>query len=339
MTGQEYPSRKDIFSTDCVPGFRIGHAQNFDAMTGCTVIIAEGGAVAGVDQRGGSPGTRETDLLRPMHMVEKVNAVLLTGGSAFGLNAASGVMQYLEERKLGFNTGVARVPIVPAAVLFDLAIGDPKVRPGHEMGYQACLNASAGSVEQGNAGAGCGATVGKVFGMAGAMKSGIGYSALEMSAGVFVGAVVAVNTFGDVVDYHTGEIIAGARPVKKAGITLGGKESFANTLDVMRTMAGKAIMKFVTSQNTTIGAILTNARLTKEEANKVAQMAQNGLALALRPAHTMLDGDTLFTMASGKKATDVNIVGSFAPLVVAQAIMNAIKYAESAGGLPAVNSL
>jgi L-aminopeptidase/D-esterase-like protein len=339
MTGQQLLTNNDFFCTDCVPGFRIGHAQNMDALTGCTVIIAEDGAIGGVDQRGGSPGTRETDLLRPMHMVEKVNAVLVTGGSAFGLNAAAGVMQYLEERKLGFDTGVARVPIVPAAVLFDLAIGDSGIRPDNAMGYQACQNAVAGPPAQGNAGAGCGATVGKIFGMAGAMKSGIGYAAVEITPGVFVGAVVAVNSFGDVVNYHNGEIIAGARPVKKAGITLGGKETFANTLDVMRTMTGKAIMKFATSQNTTIGAVLTNARLSKEEANKVAQMAQNGFALALRPAHTMLDGDTLFTMASGKKAVDVNIIGSFAPLAVAQAIINAVKFADSAGGLPAVKSL
>ena len=339
MSGSLYLNKVNFLPNDSVPGFRIGHAQNCDALTGCTVIIAEDGAVGGVDQRGGSPGTRETDLLRPLHLVEKVNAVLLTGGSAFGLNAASGVMQYLEERKLGFNTGVTRVPIVPAAVLFDLAIGDPSIRPDNEMGYKACQNAVADLPAQGNAGAGCGATVGKIFGMAGAMKSGIGYAAVEITPDVFVGAIVAVNTFGDVVEYHNGEIIAGARPVKKAGITLGGKDTFANTLDVMRTMAGKAILKFAASQNTTIGAVLTNARLTKEEANKVAQMAQNGLALALSPAHTMLDGDTLFTMASGKKAVDVNIIGSFAPLAVAQAINNAVKFADSAGGLPAVNSL
>ena len=339
MTGQLSLPNNDLFCLECVPGFRIGHAHNSDALTGCTVIIAEDGAVGGVDQRGGSPGTRETDLLRPLHMVEKVNAILLTGGSAFGLNAAAGVMKYLEERKLGFNTGVARVPIVPAAVLFDLALGEPGIRPDHEMGYQACMNAISGCPAQGNVGAGCGASVGKVYGMAGAMKSGIGYAAMEISPGLYVGAIVAVNTFGDVVDFRNGEIIAGARPVKKAGITLGGKGPFVNTLDVMRTMAGKAIMKFATSQNTTIGAVLTNARMTKEEANKLAQMSQNGLALALRPAHTMLDGDTLFTMASGKKAIDVNIIGSFAPLVVAQAIMNGINSVDSAGGLPAANSL
>lgn len=336
---EHYASTIGFLPIDRVPGFRIGHAQNCDALTGCTVIIAEKGAVGGVDQRGGSPGTRETDLLRPMHMVEKANAVLLTGGSAFGLNAASGVMQFLEEQKMGFNTGVARVPIVPAAVLFDLAIGDPSVRPDHKMGYEACVNAYEGNnPDQGNFGAGCGATVGKIFGMAGAMKSGIGHAAMEVTPGVFIGAVVAVNTFGDVVDYQTGELIAGARPVTKAGITIGGKEKFANTLDVMRSMTGKAIMKFASSQNTTLGVVLTNARLSKEETNKLAQMAQNGLALALRPAHTMLDGDTIFALAAGKKAVDVNILGSFAPLVVAQAINNAVKFAESAGDLPAVNS-
>jgi L-aminopeptidase/D-esterase-like protein len=207
------------------------------------------------------------------------------------------------------------------------------------MGYEACSNAIKGKPDQGNFGAGCGATVGKIFGMAGAMKSGIGHAAMEVTPGVFIGAVVAVNTFGDVVDYQSGEIIAGARPVTKAGITIGGKEKFANTLEVMRSMTGKAIMKFASSQNTTIGVVLTNARLSKEETNKLAQMAQNGLALALRPAHTMLDGDTIFALAAGNKAIDVNILGSFAPMVVAQAIDNAVRFAEPAGSLPAINSV
>ncbi len=322
-----------------ISGIRIGQEQNNKALTGCTVIIAEDGAVGGVDQRGGSPGTRETDLLRPMHMVENIHAVLLTGGSAFGLNAATGVMKYLEENKIGFNTGVIPVPIVPAAVLFDLAIGDPSIRPDLQMGYQACINASTESPMQGNYGAGCGATVGKIFGMLSAMKSGIGQAALEISSGVFVGAIVAVNAFGDVVDPSSGDILAGARPVQKGPLKLGGKNKFANTLDVLRTFTGQTIMKFASSQNTTIGAVITNARLTKEEANKVAQMAQNGLALTINPAHTMMDGDTLFTMATGKKKIDVNIIGAFAPIVVAQAIINAVTFALPEAGLPAYTNL
>ncbi len=321
-----------------IPGFRCGQAPNDAALTGCTVVIAEDGAVGGIDQRGGAPGTRETDLLRPLHMVQKVHAVLLTGGSAFGLNAASGVMQYLEEQKIGFNTGAARVPIVPAAVLYDLAVGDANIRPDHAMGYEACCNATNQPPQQGNFGAGCGATVGKIFGMAGAMKSGIGEAALEISPGIFVGAIVAVNTFGDVLDPDNGGILAGARPVEKAVFHLGGKEKFADTLDTMRTFTGKTIMKFASSQNTTIGVVMTNARCTKEEANKVAQMAQNGLALTLSPAHTMLDGDTLFSMATGKKNMDVNVIGGYAPYVVAQAILNAVRAANPVEQLPSHNS-
>jgi L-aminopeptidase/D-esterase-like protein len=322
-----------------ISGIRIGQEQNNNALTGCTVIIAEEGAVGGIDQRGGSPGTRETDLLRPMHMVENIHAVLLTGGSAFGLNAAAGVMKYLEENKIGFNTGVVPVPIVPAAVLFDLAIGDPSIRPDLQMGYQACTNASTEPPIQGNFGAGCGATVGKIFGMLSAMKSGIGQAALEISSGVFIGAIVAVNAFGDVIDPSSGDILAGARPVQKGPLQLGGKNKFANTLDVLRTFTGQTIMKFASSQNTTIGAVITNARLTKEEANKVAQMAQNGLALSINPAHTMMDGDTLFTMATGKKKIDVNIIGAFAPMVVAQAIINAVTFAQPVAGLPSYKNL
>jgi L-aminopeptidase/D-esterase-like protein len=322
-----------------ISGIRIGQEQDNDALTGCTVIIADEGAVGGVDQRGGSPGTRETDLLRPMHMVENIHAILLTGGSAFGLNAAAGVMKYLEENKIGFNTGVVPVPIVPAAVLFDLAIGDSSIRPDLQMGYQACINASTVPPMQGNFGAGCGATIGKIFGMLSAMKSGIGQAAMEISSGVFIGAIVAVNAFGDVINPYSGDILAGARPVQKGPLLLGGKNKFANTLDVLRTFTGQTIMKFASSQNTTIGAVITNARLTKEEANKVAQMAQNGLALSINPAHTMMDGDTLFTMATGKKKIDVNIIGAFAPIVVAQAIINAVTFALPVAGLPSYKNL
>ena len=317
-----------------VPGFRVGHAQDMDALTGCTVVLCEKGAVGGVDQRGGAPGTRETDLLRPMHLVEKVHAVLLTGGSAFGLDAASGVMRYLEERKVGFDAGVAKVPIVPAAVLFDLGIGRADVRPDASMGYQACQNANRNPVAQGNAGAGTGATVGKILGPALSMKSGIGSASMVVGAGVVVGALVAVNALGDVVDPQTGTIIAGTRSAQVGPIHLGSEGYYADTLAVMKTLVGRSALGFASRGNTVIGVVATNARLSKEEANKVAQMAHDGLARAIRPAHTMLDGDTLFVMAAVSRKADVNIVGALAAEVVAQAILNAVLMADPAGGLP-----
>ncbi|OIO90448.1 MAG: peptidase S58 [Anaerolineae bacterium CG2_30_58_95] len=320
-----------------VPGLRVGHAQDDEALTGCTVILCEKGAVGGVDQRGGAPGTRETDLLEPVNAVEKVHAVLLAGGSAFGLDAASGVMRYLEEKGIGFNTGVARVPIVPAAILYDLAIGRAEVRPDLEMGYRAAASASAEAPAEGNAGAGTGATVGKIFGMKQAMKSGLGTASMEIGGGIIVGAIVAVNAFGDVVDPQTGRILAGARTTKLGPVRLGSTDYFADTLAVMKTLAGRAIMKLAMSRNTVIGVVATNAKFTKSEATKMAQMAQDGLARAIRPAHTMLDGDTIFAMATGQKKADVSIVGAFAAEVLAQAIVRAVKAAKPAGGLPSAS--
>ena len=320
-----------------VPGLRVGHAQDDEALTGCTVILCEKGAVGGVDQRGGAPGTRETDLLKPVNAVEKVHAVLLAGGSAFGLDAASGVMRYLEEKGIGFNTGVARVPIVPAAILYDLAIGRAEVRPDLEMGYRAAASASAEAPAEGNAGAGTGATVGKIFGMKQAMKSGLGTASMEIGGGIIVGAIVAVNAFGDVVDPQTGRILAGARTTKLGPVRLGSTDYFADTLAVMKTLAGRAIMKLAMSRNTVIGVVATNAKFTKSEATKMAQMAQDGLARAIRPAHTMLDGDTIFAMATGQKKADVSIVGAFAAEVLAQAIVRAVKAAKPAGGLPSAS--
>ncbi len=310
-----------------VPGIRVGHAQNLEAITGCTVILCEEGATGGVDQRGGAPGTRETDLLRPMHLVEKVHAVLLAGGSAFGLEAAGGVMSYLEERGIGFNAGVARVPIVPTAILFDLAIGDASVRPDAAMGRAACEAADDGPVEQGSVGAGTGATVGGLFGPAFQMKGGLGTTSVDLGGGLIVGALVAVNCFGDVIDPESGSIIAGARKPPA------GKE-FADTLATLRTFVGKAITRFA-SRNTVIGVVATNADLTKEEASKVAQMAHNGLARTIRPAHTMFDGDTIFTLATGKKKANVNVIGAYAAEVMAQAIVNGVRAATSLGGRPA----
>jgi len=321
-----------------VPGIRVGHAQNLDALTGCTVVLCESGAVGGVDQRGGAPGTRETDALRPMHLVDQVHGVLLTGGSAFGLDAASGVMRYLEERGVGFNTGVAKVPIVPAAVLFDLAIGRADIRPDAAMGYEACQKASNATPGQGNVGAGTGATVGKVLGPKQAMKSGIGTASMDIGGGIIVGAIVAVNAFGDVVDPENQQIIAGARSVSSGPIKIGATESFADTLQTMKTLVGRVVLDFAGRQNTVIGVVATNARLSKEEVNKVAQMAHNGLALTLRPAHTMMDGDTIFALATGQRKADVNIVGAFAAQVTAQAIIQAVKAAQPAGGLPAASA-
>lgn len=315
-----------------VPGIRVGHATNTSALTGCTVVLCDRaggrGAVGGVDQRGGAPGTRETDLLRPMHLVKEVHAVLLAGGSAFGLAAAEGVVRYLEERRAGFNARVARVPIVPAAILFDLDVGDPAVRPDAEMGYAACLAASGGLVAEGNVGAGTGATVGKIWGMGRAMKSGLGSASVDLDGGLVVGALVAVNAFGDVIDPTNGRILAGARKMRSEG--------FADTLTTMRGFVGKTILRFVASvSSTVIGVVATNARLTKEEANKVAQMAHDGLARAIRPAHTLLDGDTLFALATGAKRADVNLIGAYAAEVVAQAIVRAARAAEGIPGFPA----
>jgi L-aminopeptidase/D-esterase-like protein len=317
-----------------IPGIQVGHAQDQQALTGCTVVICEGGAIGGVDQRGGAPGTRETDAMHPMHLVNEVHAVVLAGGSAFGLDAASGVVRYLEERGVGFDVRVARVPIVPAAILFDLGIGTSEVRPDADMGYQACLNASTQPPAEGNVGAGTGATVGKILGMAGAMKSGIGTASLEIGAGIIVGAIVAVNVFGDVIDPSSGQIVAGARLVQKGPIKVGKGPYFADTLCVMESLIGRTMLGFASRENTAIGIVATNAKLNKEQINKVAQMAQDGLARTVRPAHTMLDGDTIFALATGDKKADVNIIGAFGAEVFAQAVLRAIRTAESAAGLP-----
>ena len=312
-----------------VPGIRVGHATDPVGLTGCTVVLCEKGAVGGVDQRGGAPGTRETDLLRPLHLVQKVHAVLLAGGSAFGLAAADGAMRYLEEQGVGFDTRVARVPIVPAAILFDLDLGDPQARPDAAMGYAACQAATGGRVAEGNVGVGTGATAGRILGTARAMKSGLGTAAISLGGGLVVGALVAANPLGDVVDPQTGEILAGARKLQS--------DEVADTLAVMRGFVGKVAPRFASS--TVIGVVATNARLTKEEANKVAQMAQDGIARTVRPAHTLFDGDTLFALSTGNRRADVNLVGAYAAEVVAQAIVRGVRAAERTGGLPACRDL
>ena len=306
-----------------VPGIKVGHATDAEGLTGCTVVLCESGAVGGVDQRGGAPGTRETDLLRPMHLVQRVHAVMLAGGSAFGLAAADGAMRYLRERKIGFPTGSVRVPIVPAAILYDLGLGRSDVWPDAEMGYAACAAAGSGPVDEGNVGVGTGCSVGKVLGATHATKAGVGSACVHLGGGLAVGALVAVNAFGDVTD-ESGRILAGARPL------IG--EGFADTMALLRSPIGKLAMRVAGA--TVIGVVATNARLDKEDVNKVAQMAQDGLARAIRPAHTPFDGDTLFALSTGRIRTNVTLVGSYAAQVVAEAIWRAVRAAEPAGGLP-----
>ncbi|HET7010330.1 MAG TPA: P1 family peptidase [Anaerolineales bacterium] len=322
-----------------VPGIKVGQADDYEALTGCSVVLCERGAVGGVDVRGGAPGTRETDLLRPLHLVQRVHAVLLAGGSAFGLEAATGVVRYLEEKRIGFDTRVVRVPIVPAAILFDLGLGRSNVRPDATMGYEACRRASTDRPAEGNVGAGMGASVGKIFGTAGAMKAGIGTASLDLGGGVIVGALVAVNSLGDVVDPADGRILAGVRPVGRGPLRLGGAGPFADTMKMMRSVPGRTILRLASRANTVIGVVATNARLTKEQVNFVAQMAHDGVARAIRPAHTLLDGDCLFALSTGPKASDVNLVGAHAAEVVTQAILRATLAAHGAGGLPAARDL
>lgn len=325
--------RKSNAITD-VSGIEVGHAQDQEALTGCTVILCRKGAVAGVDVRGGAPGTRETNLLDPVNLVQKIHAIVLAGGSAFGLEAATGVMRYLEEHKIGFNTGVAKVPIVPAAILFDLNIGRTDIRPDAAMGYRAASAASSAPPMEGNVGVGTGASVGKMFGLSLAMKSGVGTASRDIGGGVRVGALVGVNAWGDVVDPQTGQIIAGLRSGKVGPLRVGKKDTFPGTMNMMKSIAGRSILRLATSTNTVIGVVATNAGLTKAQATKVAQMAQDGIAQTIRPAHTLLDGDTIFALSTGRAKADVSALGAFAAEVVAEAILRAVRQAASAGGLP-----
>ncbi len=320
-------SMKEINFTD-IDGILVGNAEDQQAATGCTVLISENGVTVGVDIRGGAPGTRETDLLNPVNLIEKVHAVFLAGGSAFGLDAGAGVMQFLEERKIGFDVQVTTVPIVCGAVLFDLTIGDHTVRPDKEMGYQACRNASNSPFRQGSIGAGTGATVGKICGMDRAMKSGLGCYALQVG-NVKIGALVAVNCLGDVVDPLTGRIVAGALSENRT--------KFVETEKVMiETHAEK---KNIFVSNTTIGVVTTNALLTKSQATKLASMAQNGYARTLRPAHTMFDGDTIFAMATGEIEADINVLGLLAARTMERAVVSAVMHATSLCGLPSSSDL
>ena len=318
---------KQIEFTD-IEGIEVGHAQNLNAATGCTVILCGDGATAGVDVRGGAPGTRETDLLNPVNMVQKIHAVMLAGGSAFGLDAAAGIMQYLEEKKIGFDVGVTRVPIVCGAVLFDLTLGDFKIRPDKEMGYSACVNATKTFCSQGNVGAGTGATVGKIMGMNRAMKSGLGCYALQVGD-LKVGALVAVNCLGDVIDPETGKKLAG--PLSIDGKTL------ADTEDIM--IQAYADKKNLFSGNTTIGVVATNAAFDKAQVTKLASMAQNGYARTMRPAHTMVDGDTIFTLSTGGVSADLSVAGLLAARVMERAVVNAVTNTTSLCGLKSYSDI
>jgi L-aminopeptidase/D-esterase-like protein len=314
-----------------VAGIEVGHHTLTERPTGCTVVLARGGAVGGVDVRGGGPGTREIALLDPVNSVQEVQAVVLSGGSAYGLDAASGVMRWLEERGVGFEAwGGNIVPIVIGAILFDLWIGDSSIRPGPDCGYAAAEAAKDGAVGEGSVGAGAGATVGRLAGLARAMKGGIGTASVTLPDGVVVGAIVAVNAVGDVVDPATGEIVAGIRAEDGSG--------FADARELIRSRSG---LEGGPGENTTIGVVATNATLTKAQATKMAQMAQDGLARAVYPAHTPWDGDTIFSLATGEIGGEPNliVIGAVAADVVAEAILNAVRSAEGLEGFPSVSDL
>ena len=311
-----------------IPGIEVGHYTDIEAVTGCTVILCKTGATAGVDIRGSAPGTRETDLLRPMNLVEKIHAILLSGGSAFGLDAAAGVMRYLEERGFGHQTSTCKVPIVSAAILFDLNTGNSKIRPGAEEGYKACLAATCQEVSEGCVGAGTGATVGKTLGIDRATKSGLGTASLEIVDGIIVAALMVVNAIGDVIDPETHKIMAGPRHSQK--------KSFLNSIELMKQ--GR-IEESPLLSNTTLGVVATNASLNKEQVNKVAQMAQDGIARAINPSHTMHDGDTIFVLSLGEKTGDVSVIGSLAAEVVSTAIIRAVLQAKAVAGIPAAKDM
>src|SRR6056297_2831660 len=305
-----------------MPGVRIGSWEDRKAATGCTVIIAENGAPTGVDVRGGAPGTRETDLLEPINLVDKVHGVFISGGSAFGLDSAGGIMQYLEERNIGFDVGVTKVPIVTGAVLFDLTFGDFKTRPGREAGYAAAAASEKDDLQEGSHGAGTGATVGKVKGMDYAMKGGLGTFCFE-SEGLYVGVVVAVNAFGNIYSPESKEFLAGVLD-----------EGKKNILDAEKMIIGmNNFQKDTFKGNTTIGVVMTNGKFDKTECKKIAQMAHNGFARTIRPSHTQMDGDSIFAMSTGQVEADVSVVGIMAAEVVAKAVQRAVKEAESIFGM------
>lgn len=312
-----------------VPGFAVGQASDFKNLTGCTVILCPPGTIGGVEVRGSAAGTRQLDALVGYHIVNEVQAVLLAGGSAFGLDASGGVMEFLEERGQGFDVAITRVPTVPAAVIFDLSVGNCRVRPDKTMGYHACQQARNDMVSEGSVGAGTGATVGKLFGISQATKGGLGTACVSGPQGLLVGALVVVNAFGDVLDYQTGKIIAGARrnPASR---------EFVGTAELIRR---GVVRRNFAEPNTTLGVIATNASLTREQTQKVAQMGHNGLARAITPVHTRFDGDTVFALSHPQVEADINMVGLLGEEALRQAIDRAIKTAHGLGVLPAYPDL
>jgi L-aminopeptidase/D-esterase-like protein len=333
--GHAAPSTRAEKGLTAVAGIKVGHHTLAERPTGCTVILVDGeGVPGGVAQVGGAPGTRETDLLDPLNMVDKVNAIVLSGGSAYGLDAAQGVVRYLEERNIGWKVGtLGVVPIVPSAILFDLGFGgNPKIRPAADCGYRAAEAASEAAVREGNVGAGAGATVGKM-GMGRAMKGGIGSASITLPNGLVVAAIVAINAVGDVVDPQTGQVVAGVRTQDGKGVA-----------DVRKLLRSGALIRPAAprpGENTTIGLVATNATLTKAEINRVAVMADDGFARAINPSHTSGDGDTIFSLATGRwegEAT-ASMIGALAAEAMAEAIVRAVVAAESLGGVPSAREL
>ena len=310
-----------------VPGVTVGHFTDTRRPTGCTVVLVEDGAACGVDVRGGAPGTRETELLDPVNMVPVVHGILLSGGSAFGLDAASGVMRHLEERGRGFAAGPARVPIVPAAVLFDLAVGDGRIRPDAAAGYAAARAATSGPVAEGSVGAGAGATVGKLWGMEHAMKGGVGTASIRLADGLVVAALVAVNAVGDIVDPADGRLVAGARTPE------------GRLRGSMRSLLAGETPPALQGSNTTLGVVATNASLTKAQATRVATMAHDGLARAIQPVHTPWDGDTLFALGAGSRSVSELLVGALAAEATARATLRAVRLARGLPGLPSAGEI
>jgi len=312
-----------------IQGVSVGHASDFEGLTGVTVILTPSGMTGGIDISGFATSSRQIDALSASHIVPKVHGICITGGSAYGLDAASGVMDYLEEKNSGFDVGVARIPIIPTAAIFDLRVGSAKRRPDKNMGYRACEQATNGKIAEGSIGVGTGATVGKFYGIEQAMKGGVGIAANTLNNGLVVGALVAVNAFGDIKDPISGKILAGARKAKKS-------MEFADTSGLMRKGVQRPISAF---QNTTIGVIVTNAKLTKQNASAVAKIASNGLTKAISPSHTIYDGDIIFTLASGEIEVDYYTVGLMAEEMLINAIIRGITTAKEIKGIPSFLSL
>lgn len=305
-----------------IPGIRVGHISDFDAVKGCTAILCPEGAAAGVDIRGSASSTQETPNLDPAHVTDRIHGIVLTGGSAFGLESASGVRRYLEHEGYGFNTGVAKVPIVPAAVIFDLGIGKANVRPNASMGEAAARMATADAVKEGNVGVGTGATVGKIMGMTCCMKSGVGSYTVTLPGGVIVASLVVVNAFGDVRDPATGKIVAGARVSADS-------DEFVNTVDRMKQVTPVGFG----GKNTTLAVVATNAKLNKVEAGKLARFGSLGMARSIYPVNTSFDGDTVFAMSIGEVRADLNVLGEAAAEAISQGILRSVRMAKTLAGV------